>query len=204
MSVNTQYLKSCFLSLIVTLVYVAVALKGFKLEPEPSFLITSTIFVFMSGLIAPLAFTLKDKIVTDEIENARPDDAPIDLPKNLKTSLSNQVNTNKPQNSSEPPQKTYFSFIPMPDDESAVCDIFIGNIPFALNEFELKKILFGVSKNICSIKIPKDPKTKKRKNFAFVRVLSTEKDSFISGLNGREVKGRKLSVKEANNRTISA
>ena len=204
MSVNIQYLKSCFLSLIVTLVYVVVALKGFKFEPELSFLITSTIFVFISGLIAPLAFTLKDKIVTDEIENARPDDAPIDLPRDLKKSVSNQATAGRSPDSSEHQQKTYFSFIPTPADESAVSDIFIGNIPFALNEFELKKILFGVSKNICSIKIPKDPKTKKRKNFAFVRVLSTKKDSFISGLNGREVKGRKLSVKEANNRTISA
>lgn len=205
MSVNTQYLKSCFLSLIVTLVYILLGIKAFKIPESAdhlSFFIVSIACVFISGLITPLAFVLKDKVVTDEVEDARPDDKPIDLPNTLKTAAPAQ---SRPQKVAQPQQhKTSLNFIPMPEDDSAVCDIFIGNIPFALNEFELKKLIFSATQNICSLKIPKDPKTKKRKNFAFVRVLKEDRDLFISKLNNREVKGRKLSVKEANSKTISA
>ena len=92
----------------------------------------------------------------------------------------------------------------MPTDESEFCDIFIGNIPFSLNELEIKKLVFNTGVDIYSLKLPKDPKTKKRKNYAFVRVSASAKDNFIGLLNNKEVKGRKLSVKEANSRTVSA
>ncbi|WP_051621769.1 RNA-binding protein [Ruminobacter sp. RM87] len=213
MSMKKQYLKSCFLSLVITLVYVCVYTKcAFTniFELPLTFWLT-VIFVFISGIVSPLAFVLKNRIVTDKVENPRPDDRPIDLPRSFATKNhgqsivkdKNSVRSNS-ENHTQHGIKQNFSFKAMPTDESEFCDIFIGNIPFSLNELEIKKLVFSTGVDIYSLKLPKDPKTKKRKNYAFVRVSASAKDNFISLLNNKEVKGRKLSVKEANSRTVSA
>ena len=75
--------------------------------------------------------------------------------------------------------------------------IFIANVPHKLEETELKTMLtqFG---QVASVKLLTDKETGKRKGFGFIEMPVREQArAAISALNDKEVYGRKLALKEA-------
>ena len=82
-SSSKQYLKSCYVAFVLSLAYFTV-LKVTALNLELTFIIFSTISVLIVGMLTPLTFVFSGKIVTDEIENARPDETPINIPTAIK------------------------------------------------------------------------------------------------------------------------
>jgi RNA recognition motif-containing protein len=75
--------------------------------------------------------------------------------------------------------------------------IFIANVPHKLEETALKTMLtqFG---QVASVKLLTDKETGKRKGFGFIEMPVREQaKAAISALNDKEVYGRKLALKEA-------
>ena len=80
-------------------------------------------------------------------------------------------------------------------------NIYIGNISRDLNEDELREA-FAAYGQVSSVNIIKDKFTGEYRGFAFVEMpVKEEAEAAISGLNGRELKGRALNVNEARPRT---
>jgi RNA recognition motif-containing protein len=76
-------------------------------------------------------------------------------------------------------------------------NIYIGNLSFEVTEDDLRKAFesFG---QVESAKIIKDKYSGESRGFGFVEMPSAaEARSAISGLNGKELKGRTLNVNEA-------
>ena len=76
-------------------------------------------------------------------------------------------------------------------------NIYVGNISSQLTEEELKEAFatYGVTS---SVKIIKDRYTGEPRGFGFVEMPEkTEAEAAIAGLNGKNFKGKTLSVKEA-------
>ena len=76
-------------------------------------------------------------------------------------------------------------------------DIYVGSLPYNLTEEELKQAFqsFG---SVESVNIVKDKFTGKSKGFGFVQMpAEAEAQAAIDGLNGKEFKGRTLSVNKA-------
>jgi len=76
-------------------------------------------------------------------------------------------------------------------------NIYAGNLPWELTEQELKTAFeeFG---EVDSVTIIKDRFTGKSRGFGFVEMPNKEEaDSAVSGLNGKEISGRKIRVNEA-------
>ena len=80
-------------------------------------------------------------------------------------------------------------------------NIYIGNISRDLSEDELREA-FAAYGQVSSVNIIKDKFTGEYRGFAFVEMpVKEEADAAISGLNGKELKGRALNVNEARPRT---
>lgn len=80
-------------------------------------------------------------------------------------------------------------------------NIYVGNLSYEVTEEDLKKT-FEVFGEVDSAKIIKDKYTGKSKGFGFVLMSDKAKaESAIQGLNGKDLKGRNLSVNEARPRT---
>jgi RNA recognition motif-containing protein len=76
-------------------------------------------------------------------------------------------------------------------------DIYVGSLPYDVTEDDLKQA-FQVFGNVESVNIVKDKFTGKSKGFGFVRISSPEEaQAAIDGLNGKEFRGRTLSVNKA-------
>lgn len=76
-------------------------------------------------------------------------------------------------------------------------NLYIGNLSWSISEAELQQTFeeFG---EVSSCKIVKDKMTNRSKGFAFVEMPSAdEANAAISALNGKDVKGRNISVNEA-------
>lgn len=75
--------------------------------------------------------------------------------------------------------------------------LFIANIPHQLTEPELNQLLTQYGQ-VISIKLPIDLENGKRKGFGFIEMRDpSQAQKAIEGLNGMEIHGRKLSIKEA-------
>ncbi len=80
-------------------------------------------------------------------------------------------------------------------------NIYIGNISRDLSEDELRDA-FAAFGQVSSVNIIKDKFTGEYRGFAFVEMpVKEEAEAAISGLNGKELKGRALNVNEARPRT---
>jgi RNA recognition motif-containing protein len=80
-------------------------------------------------------------------------------------------------------------------------NIYVGNISSQLTEEELKEafVAYGVTS---SVKIIKDKYTGEPRGFGFVEMPEkAEAEAAIAGLNGKELKGKNLTVNEARPRT---
>ena len=76
-------------------------------------------------------------------------------------------------------------------------NIYVGNISSQLTEEELKEafVAYGVTS---SVRIIKDKYTGQSRGFGFVEMPEkAEAEAAIAGLNGKELKGKELTVNEA-------
>ena len=78
--------------------------------------------------------------------------------------------------------------------------IYVGNLPYKLSDSELKD-LFGRFGMVESATIITDHHSGKSRGFAFVEMAKhSEACQAVRSLNGKEVLGRKLKVREAHSR----
>lgn len=77
-----------------------------------------------------------------------------------------------------------------------ILDIYVGNLPYRLNESELKGAFeeFG---EVSRAKIVKDRETNRSKGFGFVEMSDDNALKAIEKLDGKELFGRTLRVNEA-------
>ncbi len=80
-------------------------------------------------------------------------------------------------------------------------NIYVGNISRDLSEDELREA-FASYGQVSSVNIIKDKFTGEYRGFAFVEMaVKEEGEAAISGLNGKDLKGRALNVNEARPKT---
>jgi RNA recognition motif-containing protein len=76
-------------------------------------------------------------------------------------------------------------------------NIYVGNIPWDLTDGELKSA-FEAHGQVSTAKIITDKYTGRSRGFAFVEMPEkSEAEAAISGLNGKDLKGREIVVNEA-------
>jgi RNA recognition motif-containing protein len=80
-------------------------------------------------------------------------------------------------------------------------NLYVGNLPYRMTEDQLKEA-FEAYGQVSSCTIIKDKVTGSSKGFGFLEMPErTEAEAAITGLNGRELMGRKLNATEARPRT---
>ena len=80
-------------------------------------------------------------------------------------------------------------------------NIYVGNLSFDATEEDVREVFEAFGK-VESAKIVQDKYSGRSRGFGFVEMPSAdEAKAAISGLNGKEVKGRALSVNEARPRS---
>ncbi len=76
-------------------------------------------------------------------------------------------------------------------------NIFVGSLPFSLQEADLKE-LFEAYGEVSTVKLISDRETGRSKGFGFVEMPDDEaSQKAITGLNGADVKGRSIAVSKA-------
>ncbi len=76
-------------------------------------------------------------------------------------------------------------------------NIYVGNLPYTISEDNLRKA-FAAFGTVVSVRIVNDRETGKPRGFAFVEMGSkAEGEAAIAGLDGKDLAGRTLSIKEA-------
>lgn len=79
--------------------------------------------------------------------------------------------------------------------------LFVGNLSFEVTEEELK-VAFEAFGAVTSVAILKDKFTNRPRGFGFVEMADkAAAEAAIAGLNGKDMKGRNLSVNEARPKT---
>jgi cold-inducible RNA-binding protein len=84
-----------------------------------------------------------------------------------------------------------------------IMNLFVAGLPYDVDDQELKQIFeeFGA---VTSAKVILDKETRKSRGFGFVEMPEKEEaEKAIKGLNGAEMDGRSLAVKEAEDRKNS-
>jgi cold-inducible RNA-binding protein len=82
--------------------------------------------------------------------------------------------------------------------------IFVGNLSWDTTEADLKE-LFAAFGDVVTARIMMDRETQQPRGFAFVTMASPDAaGSAIASLNGREFRGRKLTVNEAREKDSGA
>jgi RNA recognition motif-containing protein len=80
-------------------------------------------------------------------------------------------------------------------------NIYVGNLPRQATEDDVRKAFLAFGQ-VASVAVIKDRETRASRGFGFVEMpLQEEAQAAISGLNGRELLGRALSVNEARSRS---
>ncbi len=75
--------------------------------------------------------------------------------------------------------------------------LYVGNLPYELNEDELRD-MFSQFGEVATVNIITDRVTKRPKGFGFVEMPNNEEaENAMKDLNEKEIKGRKLRVNEA-------
>jgi RNA recognition motif-containing protein len=81
--------------------------------------------------------------------------------------------------------------------EDLFMNIFVGNLPYSLTDEELKEAFdpFGA---VDSARVITDPYSGRSRGFGFVEMTDErEGEAAVQGLNGKELKGRPLTVDRA-------
>jgi RNA recognition motif-containing protein len=80
-------------------------------------------------------------------------------------------------------------------------NIYVGNLSYTITEEDLRQA-FGSFGQVASASIIKDQSSGQSKGFGFIEMpVMEEAQAAISGMNGKEMKGRKLNVNEARPRS---
>jgi len=80
-------------------------------------------------------------------------------------------------------------------------NIYVGNLGYGVNEEELKEA-FGAFGAVTTVSVIKDKFSGESRGFGFVEMPSkAEAEAAIASLNGKELKGRAISVNEARPRS---
>ena len=80
-------------------------------------------------------------------------------------------------------------------------NIYVGNLSFSVSETDLREA-FAAYGQVATASIIKDKFSGESRGFGFVEMPNKEEaDKAISGLNGKDLKGRPLTVNEARPRT---
>ena len=80
-------------------------------------------------------------------------------------------------------------------------NIYVGNLSYDVSEEDLQKA-FEAFGQVSAVNVIKDKFTGRSRGFGFVEMaVESEAQSAIGGLNGKELKGRKISVNEARPRS---
>jgi len=80
-------------------------------------------------------------------------------------------------------------------------NIYVGNLSYSVTEDDLRQA-FEAFGQVASVSIIKDKFSNQSKGFGFVEMPSQEEaQAAISGMNGKELKGRAMNVNEARPRT---
>lgn len=80
-------------------------------------------------------------------------------------------------------------------------NIYVGNLSYRITEEELQQA-FAAFGQVTSAKIITDMATGRSKGFGFVEMPNTEEaEAAIQGLNGKDIKGRAVTVSQARART---
>lgn len=75
-------------------------------------------------------------------------------------------------------------------------NLYVSNLDFSVKEIELEQ-LFSRYGDVKSVKLIIDKKTKKSKGYAFVELEEFDYDFLTKDLSGKEYRGRKIKVKQA-------
>jgi cold-inducible RNA-binding protein len=79
--------------------------------------------------------------------------------------------------------------------------LYVGNLSYSVTEADLRDLFSGAG-DIAEVKVVLDRDTGRPRGFAFVEMTSEgAATKAISDLNGRDLQGRTLTVKEAQERT---
>src|SRR3954469_293066 len=79
--------------------------------------------------------------------------------------------------------------------------LYVGNLAYSVTEADLRDV-FAESGEITDVKVVLDRDTGRPRGFAFVEMSTEESaNTAIKNLNGRELQGRTLNVKEAQERS---
>jgi RNA recognition motif-containing protein len=79
--------------------------------------------------------------------------------------------------------------------------LYVGNIPYSLNEDELRNLFAGEGREVLEVKIITDRDTGQPRGFAFVEMATaSQAQQAVDALNGREIGGRRIVVNEAQER----
>jgi RNA recognition motif-containing protein len=82
-------------------------------------------------------------------------------------------------------------------------NIFVGSLPFQLEEADLRE-LFEAYGEVSTVKLISDRETGRSKGFGFVEMPDSESaQKAITGLNGADVKGRSIAVSQAEDKKPS-
>lgn len=80
--------------------------------------------------------------------------------------------------------------------------LYVGNIPFEADEEDLENFFYKAGYSPADIKLCKDRDTGKPRGFGFVTLqMGSDPQAAISRLNGELLQGRKLIVREAEDRS---
>ncbi len=80
-------------------------------------------------------------------------------------------------------------------------NIYVGNLSYQASEEDIRAA-FAAYGEVKSVAIIKDKETGRSRGFAFVEMaVAAEGQASITGLNGKDLKGRALTVNEARPRT---
>lgn len=82
------------------------------------------------------------------------------------------------------------------DDDVEVTTLYIGNLPYKVNEDAIKDHFENVG-YVQSVRLMRDRKTGKRKGFGFVEVASSDAKKMVDKLNDTEFEERTLKVRFA-------
>jgi len=89
-----------------------------------------------------------------------------------------------------------------PKEHNHDCSIFVGNLPFDIEEEVLRRHFVDCGK-IVNIRLIKDKRTRIGKGFGYVLFENKEEVDFALQLNGRELSGRKLRIQKSSNKPSS-
>ncbi len=83
-------------------------------------------------------------------------------------------------------------------------NLYVGNLPFSVNETELRTLFEGVGP-VSTVKVITDPHSGRSKGFGFVEMMEDQgADQAIQKLNGQSLKGREIIVDRARPKDHSA